>query len=97
MAEYCSSGIWVVGTRGVWRHGMVKHATLGLPSELAVRFCRWIEQYTQQLEGAKLDVTAFNEEGRCLANALKAAMPPGTAVEFVPEKPDGGLGQAENI
>ena len=46
MAEYSSSGIWVIGGGPKpFRHGMIEHATLRLPAALARRFDDWIEAY----------------------------------------------------
>lgn len=90
MAEYSSSGIWAAEQTGLFRHGMVEHATLALPPALAARFTAWIEQYTEGLE-RPLDDEAFNTEGMSLARALKAHCGAATEVVYAGERRDGGL------
>lgn len=90
MAEYGSSGIWVAEQTGLFRHGMVEHATLALPPALAARFDAWIEAYTEGLQ-RPLDDVAFNAEGVSLARALKAHCGAATEVVYAGERPDGGL------
>lgn len=91
MAEYCSSGIWVIdGGPGPFRHGMIEHAALRLPAALAQRFDEWIEAYeTLDDEGT----TAFNLVGLQLATELKQIVGSGVYVEFVAEASGGGLGE----
>ncbi|MBO0795301.1 MAG: hypothetical protein J2P36_30785 [Ktedonobacteraceae bacterium] len=99
MAEYGSSGIWMIGQIGIFRHGMIEHHALGLPPELARHFDEWIMEYTSPLEnpGHSLDVTGFNATGRALAAELKRFLGPAYQVEYLPEKEDGSLGAAESI
>ncbi len=89
MADYMSSGIWAAEPTGLFRHGMVEHARLGLPAELAARFRAWIRWYDQQPE-VRLEVGRFNAEGLELARALKRHFGPATEVVFAPEADDGG-------
>lgn len=72
MAEYGSSGIWRVSDRGPFRHGMVEHASLDLPPDLAQAFDDWIERYTVENLAGTLDKSSFNLEGHDLATRLKA-------------------------
>ncbi len=78
MADYGSSGIWVIGQIGPFRHGMIKHRSLGLSAELARRFDEWIDEYTSRLDPSRgaLDVAAFNAKGRALAKDLKRFLGP---------------------
>jgi hypothetical protein len=72
MAEYGSSGIWVIEPSGPFRHGMIEHRRLGLPKDLAARFEAWIESYWRILDkSVPFDKPAFVAEGRELARALK--------------------------
>src|SRR5437867_1069892 len=45
MAEYGSSGIWAIGNKAPFRHGMVEHSALQLPPEICDRFVKWIQTY----------------------------------------------------
>ena len=73
MAEYGSSGIWVVEPTGPFRHGMIEHQALRLPSELAGRFAAWIDDYWQVLDAPdQFDKSKFVATGRKLARDLKA-------------------------
>ena len=90
MAEYGSSGVWLAEPVGPFRHGMIGHARLGLPDDLAARFDAWIARYWQRRE-AGFDTAAFNVEGLELARALKRHVGPNTEVVFAPEAEDGGL------
>jgi hypothetical protein len=86
MAEYDSSGIWVIEQVGPFRHSDVDYNWLGLPPNLAGRFKRWIitywayydqamfdEEYPE-FNGFVFDIDTFNQEGRELAYRLKAHM-----------------------
>ncbi len=98
MADYGSSGIWVVKSFGPFRHGMIKHRSLGLPDELARGFREWIDQYWKILDAhADFDSVAFNVEGRRLARALKEHVGSGTEVLFAPIGPDNGLEVEEQV
>lgn len=98
MAEYDSSGIWMIRQMGVFRHGMVDHATLRLPPELARGFEQWIAQYEDQYENPEgYDYIAFNAEGRRLAQALKRHFGEEASVEFQPETAEGSIGPSEEI
>lgn len=91
MAEYSSSGIWVIGGGPEpFRHGMIEHADLRLPPTLAQRFDAWIEAY-ETLEDA--GTTDFNLVGLQLATELKHVVGSGVYVEFVAEASGGGLGE----
>jgi hypothetical protein len=97
MAEYASSGIWIVEPYGFFRHGMISHKRLGLPAELAAQFAEWIEWYWARLGSGPFDLAAFNQKGRSLALALKAFVGPNTEVVFEPETDDRGLRPSEVI
>jgi len=98
MAEYGSSGIWVVEPTGPFRHGMIEHRSLHLPEELAGSFRNWIDRYWKILDAAEdFDTSAFNKEGRRLAQALKRHVGPKVMVLFVHEAEDGHLGNEEEI
>ena len=90
MADYDSSGVWAAGPIGPFRHGMVSHAALALPADLAARFDAWIEQYGQRPD-AGFRTAAFNADGLALARALKRHVGPATEVVFAPEADDGHL------
>lgn len=103
MAEYGSSGIWVIQPVGGWRHSMIEHGDLRLPLELSLRFERWIETYTdayiQRLEDPVyvFDHEAFNAEGRALAQVLKRHVGSTIYVELQSETAEGGLNPPEEI
>lgn len=97
MAEYGSSGIWVIGAVGPFGHGMISHEALGLSSDLSRRFDDWVEMYLDWITKGELDVERFNATGRILAKELKQAVGPNTYVEFVPESQDGSLGDPEIV
>lgn len=98
MAEYCSSGIWLIGRHGVWRHSMIEHSSLRLPTDLSSRFEQWIDLYITQLDNANFDTESFNCTGRALAKELKSHLGAEVYVEFIPESDEGsGLGAAEEI
>ncbi len=84
MAEYASSGIWVIGQVGPFRHAMITWSALGLPADLSRRFEAWIETYWQWLDD-ELDLDKFNTDGRMLAQQLKQFVGPDVYVEFIPE------------
>lgn len=91
MAEYSSSGVWVIGGGPrPFRHGMIEHRDLRLPTPLAQRFDAWIEAY-ESLDDA--GATAFNLAGLQLATELKQVVGSGVYVEFVAEADGGGLGE----
>jgi hypothetical protein len=96
MAEYASSGIWVIGRIGFFRHGMIGYSSLKLSPDLARRFEKWIELHWEMLEN-NLDVEEFNQIGRTLARALKNHIGKSGYVEFIPELAMGGLGEREII
>ena len=102
MAEYASSGIWVIGQVGSFRHGGVGYEWLSLPQDLAQRFEQWIELYwgrLDYLEFAHINFNAdeFNRAGRQLAKELKDHVGPEGYVEYIPELEDGGSGKAEIV
>jgi hypothetical protein len=73
MAEYTSSGIWVIKPIGPFRHGMIEHKALRLPAKLAQEFNAWIEWYWDNLieDGAALDRKKYSLEGLDLTQELK--------------------------
>jgi hypothetical protein len=91
MAEYTSSGIWAVQPTGGFRHGMVSHATLGLPPDLSARFNAWNEAYMQGYLHGALGLEGFNAEGLALAQALKRHVGAATEVVFAAESQSGLL------
>jgi len=98
MAEYGSSGIWVVEPQGPFRHGMIEHRSLDLPEDLARGFREWIQYYWKILDAPmEFDAKTFNEEGHRLTRALKRHVGPDTKVLFVHERGDGGCGGEEEI
>ena len=98
MAEYGSSGIWLIQQVGVFRHSMVGYSSLGIPRELAKRFEEWIAVYENKSdETSDYDCLAFNAEGRLLAQAVKHHVGSDSSVEFLAETPEGGLSPAEEI
>lgn len=99
MAEYASSGIWVIGAIGAFRHGMIEHTSLNLPTDLAEGFNNWIDWYYDRLDanGITLDIERFNVEGMRLATELKAFLGSDVYVEFVPEDVSKGVGQSQEI
>lgn len=98
MAEYGSSGIWVlVAKGGAFRHAMIEHGALGLPAEVCRRFAAWIERYEVENLDGTLDVADYNAEGRALAVLLKAHVGPEAHVEHQGEASDGGLLPPETI
>jgi hypothetical protein len=96
MAEYGSSGIWVIGKIGVFRHGMIECSSLKLSPDLATRFEQWIELYWRTLED-NFRVDEFNQIGRQLALELKTHVGQSGYVEFIPELATGDLGEREII
>jgi hypothetical protein len=98
MADYASSGIWVVKPVGPFRHAMIEYHALRLPEELARRFTNWINEYWKVLDlPEEFDLTAFNQQGRALARELKKHVGLETTVLFVPETKEGGPGPEEEI
>lgn len=84
MAEYASSGIWVMEQTGPFRHYMIDWEALGLPEDLSRDFAAWIDTYWLCLDG-KLDLPPFNATGRSLARRLKDFMGADTYVEYDPQ------------
>jgi len=73
MADYGSSGIWVVESRGPFRHGKIEHQALRLPLDLSGRFNAWISDYWQVLDAPdRFDKGRFVAAGRELARELKS-------------------------
>jgi hypothetical protein len=98
MAEYGSSGIWVVKPFGLFRHGMIGHKKLGLPDDLAQEFRLWIEKYWRILDApAQFDAESFNVEGRRLAQALKAFVGSQTKVVYAPVSQGNQLEAEEEV
>lgn len=97
MADYESSGIWVIEAIGPFRHGMISHESLKLPVDIANRFDEWITLYWKRLRDPDFDSDEFNDFGRAIAKELKQFVGDDVYVEFVPELPDGDLGEPEII
>jgi len=100
MAEYESSGIWVIEPVGPFRHGMIRHEALDVPSGLSSQFREWIDLYWQRIDediSSDEDTKKFNQTGRTLAKALKDYLGPNVYVEYIPELPDGSRGSSEII
>jgi hypothetical protein len=98
MAEYGSSGVWVVKPFGPFRHGMIGHKKLGLPDDLARGFREWIDKYWRVLDApAHFDAESFNLEGRRLAQALKAFVGSETDVVYSPISQDNKLEVEEQV
>lgn len=89
MADYASSGIWVIDSKfSPWRHGMIEHESLKLPKELAQEFTEWIKWYWQNYEDHKnFDVKGFNKQGLELAQKLKSFLGEDYHVEYEGEPP----------
>ncbi len=86
MAEFESSGIWVVKSIGSFRHDEIDHQSLGLPESLAREFDKWIEHY----EGVLGDEEPYDQEwmvskGRELAVRLKKHVGKDTTVLYSSE------------
>ncbi len=84
MADYESSGIWLLSEPG-WGHAMIDHDTLRLPESLAARFRKWIQDYWGYYERDDFDVASFNETGRELARDLKRFTGPDIRVRYSPQ------------
>lgn len=84
MAEYCSSGIWVVGPSGPFRHGMIRHERLRLSAKLSRKFSRWIHEHDTRLPKGKLDLPRFNRKGRALMCELQKFLGPRCVIEYEP-------------
>ena len=98
MAEYGSSGIWIVQNNGMFRHSMVEHSALNMPPKLSKKISHWIEGYEQKLLlDFAFDTDGFNAEGRQIARELFDFMNGKSEVEFVPEDASGGLGMPELV
>src|SRR5262245_23706785 len=97
MADYGSSGIWIDGMVGPFRHAMAEHRDLGLPDDLAAQFEAWINLYWARADKKSLDLASFNAEGRALAIALKAFVGSETEVVFEPVTSDDRPGPPEVI
>jgi hypothetical protein len=95
MAEYGTSGIWADDPIGPFRHGMVRHSDLALPTELASAFDAWIDRYWSRKRWTLADNESFNQTGRTLAKQLKEFMGEATSVSFQPELWPRGLGPEE--
>ncbi len=94
MAEYSSSGIWVIdpGEFSPFRHGMISYEQLGLPESLADEFKSWIAMYNNRLPDRKTEINLqeFDRIGKDLAKKLKAFVGPNVYVEYEPEESDFG-------
>jgi hypothetical protein len=86
MADYGSSGIWLVETTGGFRHSMLGHDSLQLPESLSEAFDQWIEHYWKALD----DPDSYDEQwmisrGRELATELKRFLGPEVTVLYASE------------
>lgn len=90
MADYSSSGIWVMESMLGFRHGMVDYGSLGLPEDLANRFKRWINIHDNNLSDKGLNLEDFDKMGLQLAKDLKKFLGTDAYVEYEPEKSDFG-------
>ena len=84
MADYCSSGIWGGDPQGPFRHGMIKHESLGLPIDLTTRFEQWIAWHDLNVAKPGFDRSAFDAAGRKLAKDLQTFLGRGTTVTYTP-------------
>ena len=97
MADYDSSGLWLMKPVGVFRHGGISYEALKVSPALAAQFAAWIEAYWDfYFEEKNFDIDVFNQRGRELSLALKAHLGQESYVEFVPEGTK-GIGKAEVI
>ncbi len=90
MADYSSSGIWVIVPTLGFRHGMIDYESLSLPEDLADRFRAWIKMYDNNLIDKHLNLEEFDKIGLQLAKDLKEFLGTDTYVEYEPEKSDFG-------
>lgn len=97
MADYHSSGIWVIETTLGFRHGMVSYEVLGLPDDLKGKFEKWIETYNTRLHNQSFDIKEFEHKGLELAKELKSFVGPSIYVEYNPEESDFGVAMEEVI
>lgn len=74
MADYSSSGIWIIEQAGPFKHSMANYSDLGISEKLSNAFEKWITEYDKALEG-KLDKQLFDKTGRDLALDLKKELP----------------------
>lgn len=84
MADYESSGIWVIDLKFVpFRHRMIKHESLKLPKELSQKFTDWIRVYWKNYEDhVNFDVEKFDKQGLELAQELKSFLGKNYYVEY---------------
>jgi hypothetical protein len=88
MADYASSGIWLMRSAGPFRHQMVTYESLGLPKELSQRFEKWIASFDDRDANEELkNIQQFNATGMGLARELKNFLGDKTYVEFQGEAP----------
>lgn len=87
MCDYCADPLW--GPDGA----MEVLEDLPVPEELRERLRAWAEIYDAQdpcsPDGIRLDLPAFAEEGRSIAQEVKAALPDWTVIYFDEEAADG--------
>jgi len=97
MAEYETSGIWLVELDGV---SLIEHEDIGLPQQLSDRFYKWIALYFGRLTdsgAAEWPLDRFNAMGRELAKELKNFVGPDIGIEYIPELPGDLAGPPEPI
>lgn len=97
MADYHSSGIWVIEPMLGFRHGMISHEDLGLLANLSNKFKKWIETYNARLNNQDFDIKEFDHKGLELAKELKSFVGPSIYVEYEPEESDYGTRMTEVI
>lgn len=95
MAEYSSSGIWGNTEAGPFRHLMIPHKLINLPSDLSARFNKWIEMYENGLPQSQTE--EFNKTGLQLARDLKKFLGPNASVEYQGETAQGMLAEPESV
>ena len=96
MAEYASSGLWVVESSGPFRHGMISAHHLGLTPSLEIALNQWIALY-HACQSPDFNTCAFNQEGRRLALEVKRQLGERARVFFVAENADGSIGDEEEM
>ncbi len=90
MAEYSSSGIWIIGGIGHFRHGMIEYHNLKISDRLEKLFKEWILYYEKKLDG-DFDVDILNADGLKLASELKSELGNAFEVRYAGEDADGSL------
>lgn len=95
MADYHSSGIWIMKPMLGFRHGMFSYEALGLPNDLKSKFKKWIEIYNARIDNQDFDTKEFDRKGLELAKELKSFVGPQVYVEYEPQESDFGIRMTE--